>query len=202
MGAIPGECFFCFGLLLATPSARQLPVIEQLLRISENDLDEAIGDLKLHGLITLLVGIARTEDVDEVLAWIDRMIADDSVDVWSQWSCVSAITFLVREELLDRSAAIDRIVSVLKQRSSEMYDLISAASVAELSNLRAVEADSFVAECFDRHQIDDSIFSRFDWEEERDETPTVEQKLNQLPELQFDIVGNTGNMARVSLRFQ
>ena len=188
VGAIPGECFFCFGLLLANPSARQLPVIEQLLRISENDLDEAIGDLKLHGLITLLVGIARTEDVDEVLAWIDRMIADDSVDVWSQWSCVSAITFLVRDELLDRSAAIDRIVSVLKQRSSETYDLISAASVAELSNLRAVEADSFVAECFDRNQIDDSIFSRFDWEEERDETPTVEPNLNRLPELQFDIV--------------
>ena len=77
---------------------------------------------------------------------------------------------------------------MLQQRSSETYDLISAASVAELSNLRAVEADSFVAECFDRNQIDDTIFCRSDWEQERDETLTVEQKLNQLSELQFDIV--------------
>ena len=188
VGTIPGECFFCFGLLLANPSVRQLPVIEQLLRLSESDLDEAIGDLKHNGLIALLVGIARTEDVDKVLAWIDRMIADDSVNVWSRWSCVSALTFLVREELLDRSAAIDRLVSVLKQRSSETYDLISAASVAELSNLRAVEADDLVTECFGQNRIDDSIFNRLDWEEERDETLTVEQKLNRLPELQFDIV--------------
>ena len=182
------SAFFCFGLLLANPSVRQLPVIDQLLRLSESDLDEAIGDLKHDGLIALLVGIARTTNVDEVLAWIDRMIADDSVNVWSRWSCVSAITFLVREELLDRSAAIDQIVSVLKQRSSETYDLISAASVAELSKLQAVEADSFVAECFDQNQIDDSIFNRVNWEGERDETLTVEQTLNQLPELQFDIV--------------
>ena len=188
VGSIPGECFFCFGLLLANPSARQLPVIEQLLRLSESDLDQAIGDLKHNGLIALLVGIARTADVDEVLAWIDRMIADDSVNVWSRWSCVSALTFLVREELLDRSAAIDRLVSMLKQRSSETYDRISAASVTELSNLRAVEADSFVAECFDQNRIDNSIFCWSDWEQERDETLTVEQKLNQLPELQFDIV--------------
>ena len=188
VGSIPGECFFCFGLLLANPSVRQLPLIEQLLRLSESDLDEAVGDLKHDGLIALLVGMSRTAGVDEVLAWTDRVIVDDSVNEWARWSCVSAITYLVREELLDRSAAIDRIVSVLQQRSSQTYDLISAASVAELSNLRAVEADSFVAECFDRNQIDDSIFNRFDWEGERDKTITVEQKLNQLPKPQFDIV--------------
>lgn len=188
VGSIPGECFFCFGLLLANPSVRQLPVIEQLLRLSENDLDDAIGDLRHDGLIALLVGMARTVDVDEVLAWMERVIVDDSVNVWSRWSCVTALTYLVREELLDRSAAIDRIVSVLHQRSSETYDLISAASVAELSKLRAVEADSFVTECFDRNQIDDSIFNRFNWEGAHDATLSVEQKLNKLPELQFDIV--------------
>ena len=188
VGSIPGECFFCFGLLLANPSIRQLPVIEQLLRLPESDLGEAIGDLIHDGFVALLVGIARTVEVDEVLAWMDRVIVDDSVNAWSRWSCVSALTFLVREELLDRSAAIDRIVSVLQQRSSQMYDLISAACVAELSNLRAVEADSFVTECFERNQIDDSIFNRSDWEGERDETLKVEQKLDQLRELQFDIV--------------
>jgi len=188
VGSIPGECFFCFGLLLAHPSVRQLPVIEQLLRLSESDLEEAVGDLKHDGLIALLVGMSRTADVDEVLAWMDRVIVDDSVNCWGRWSCVSALTYLVREGLLDRNAAIGRIVSVLQQRSSQTYDLISAASVAELSNLRAVEADSFVSECFDQNQIDDSIFNRTDWERERDEILTVEQKLNQLPEPQFDIV--------------
>ena len=188
VGSIPSECFFCFGLLLANPRFSQLTVIEQLLRLSDDDLDAAIGDLKHDGLIALLVGMAGTVDRDEVLKWMDRIMVDDSVNQWSRWSCISTLPYLVRDELLDRSAAIDQIISILQRRSSEKYDLISAASVAELKNLQAEEANSFVAECFDRNQIDDGIFNQSDWESERDKTLTFVEKINRLPELQFDIV--------------
>jgi hypothetical protein len=188
IGWVPGETFFCFGLLLARAGVHLLPLLEGLLRLKRDQLDRLLGDFANKGTISMLVAIAKENALADVLAWIDRMIEDDSIDPWSRMSCLSALPYLVRDVGLDRNYATDRLVAVLLRREATNYDTLSAAALIELSNLGAVEFESFVMQCFERGQIDEDLYRREDWIREATEWTTWQYRLEQLHPISFDIV--------------
>ena len=188
IGCIPLECFYCFGLLIAHPCVEQLPTLERLLRLDRDILDRLASDLSHNVPWILIVEIARVDGPTDVIAWLDRMLHDDSIGEWSAGLLVTALPYLVRDEIIPREQAIDRLIGVLRRRESHTYDLLSAFALIELSNLGATELDAFVNECFDRDQIDDDLYGRADWQRECGELTTPESRLEGLREPELDLL--------------
>ena len=188
IGCLPAECFYCFGLLTAHPCAEQLPTLERLLRFEDKLLNRLASELANSVPQFLIAEIAKADGPADVIAWLARMLQDDSIGVWSFASILSALPYLVRDETIPREQAIDQLIGVLRRRESHKYDTISAFTLIELSNLGAAEWDAFVNECFDRGQIDESVYCRADWQRECDELTTVESKLEALEKSDLDLI--------------
>lgn len=187
IGCIPCECFYCFGLLIAHPCVEQLPTLERLLRLDHEILDRLASDLSHDVPGTLIAEIAKGDGSTEVIAWLDRMLQDDTIGEWAGGSLLRALPYLVRGEILPRVQAIDRLVGVLRQRESHKHDMLSAFALIELSNLGATELDAFVNECFERQQVDEDLYCRDDWQRECGD-PTPESRLEMLEEPELDLV--------------
>ncbi|MEM7312968.1 MAG: SEC-C metal-binding domain-containing protein [Planctomycetota bacterium] len=166
IGSVPGEAFFCFGLLLACPSKEQLPTLERLLRLDWDHFDEIGGDLTYDIPNLLLAEIARRDGGDMVMQWVARIIADESMHENARSFLLPSLPYMVHNGSLQRQEAIDYLTTLLRKRENCNYDQLSTYALIELSNLEAGEQDGLVRACFDRKQIDDSIFAPADWERE------------------------------------
>ena len=188
IGCIPLECFYCFGLLIAHPCVEQLPTLERLLRLDHDALFRLASDLSHSVPRNLIFAIAREDGPTDVIAWLDRMLNDDSIGEWSAGSLITVLPYLVRDEIIPREQATDRLIGVLLQRENHKDDVLSAFALIELSNLGASELDAFVNKCFYRDQIDETVYCRADWQRECDELTTPESRLEELRELRFDLL--------------
>ncbi|MDC0934809.1 DUF1186 domain-containing protein [Pirellulales bacterium] len=188
VGSIPLECFYCLGLLTAHPCEKQLPTLERLLRLDHETLDELASTL-LHDIPPILIReIARSRGPSDVLAWLDRLVGDDSIYPWHAGSVLSALPHLVRNNDIPTEQAVDRLVGLLRERADRQFDLLSTNALIELSNLGAPEFDAFVSECFDRGQIDTDYFCHSDWRRELDELTSRESVRDEPTETKFDFV--------------
>jgi len=160
IGAVPSESFFCYLLLHTHADISMLPTLQRMFELNNAAISSIIGDLKTEFTPTLIRRITNEHNLETVREWIDKLVQRADVDEYVRWSLVRVMRFWVQAGLMSREDAIAQLKTWITGFGELKYDMLSAACVCEMLDLNAVEEQSFIMDCFDRGQIDESLVDR------------------------------------------
>lgn len=159
-----GEVFFAFALLVPIATSKDRSLISSLLSLPDRSVNDLIGDLCDEALSHAMANLFKEGDTSESTEWLVRLWDNTHCD---SFSIYRALTVAVTKGFLDRTTAIDILVSQLKKRADKRYDTQSAMIVYELIDLSArnLEAvDAVVRSSFASNQVDSDYIQIESWD--------------------------------------
>jgi len=154
---------FAMMLLGEFEATAALGALIELLRLPDDIPFDLFGDAVHEEVPRILATFAGDQ-----LSVIDSLIADGQVNAYVRWAAMSAYTYLVRDGVVTRRSAVERLTGYLraalaKDRNSvdESNVLAITGLVDRLADLNGNEALAEIEEAFARGWVDETFRGNF-----------------------------------------
>jgi hypothetical protein len=148
--------FFAFALLTPIAKREDRQLITSLLSLPDASVIDLVSDLCTEALPHLIANFFKEGDASETIDWMNRLSENANETHFEWYSIYPALKVAATRGYLDRTTAIDTLVSQLRKRADKREDSQSALIVYELIDLSArnLEAvDAVVQSSFANKQV-------------------------------------------------
>lgn len=138
--------FYALPLLIEFRCREALPAIMELLALPLDLQDELYGDSMMELMPNALAVMA-----DQQPELIDAFMRDFSIDPHVRWVAIDSILYLVRDGVISRAAAEQRLVDALQHAIREQDDVIIEVLIMALGIIGAVGSRELARDAFEKH---------------------------------------------------
>ena len=144
--------FFAVFLLTELGVTDAFPILLEALRLPDEGPFELFGD-GVHELVAPILALFSGGNTDE----IGEIVQDSNVNMYVRWSAAKAYKYLVRDELISRSVAIDALHRHFQESvENEDHDML-APLACELGDLAAETTLETIRSAYQHKLVDESI---------------------------------------------
>lgn len=175
--AVLGNAHFFALFLLSELDAREaLPVIIEALSLPGEGPFDLFGDA-IDEIVPRILAAFCAEKQE----LIDGLIRNRDCNPYVRWGAMNVLVYFIRDGVLERSAAVERLRGHLAKAMQAGEDDIVSFLVATLEDLAAVEALEEIRQAFEARMVDEGLTN---WarvqKSVRDPEQTLEKTLEQL----------------------
>jgi len=137
-------------LLAEFREKKAFPLIIDLLKLSNNDLDSLYGDA------TSDMGNFLASTYDGNFSLLEKMIEDEKINEFSRWEALKALVTLEKEKILSKEFILNYLKELFEYRlSKEDHSLVWTALISTCFDLKAIELGEHALKAFDDGLIDE-----------------------------------------------